>query len=252
MPYDPSDWDTADDTAKVTAQHFFTDEDGAHVTDESGANVLIDSSGMYVSDGTDNLAQFTNPTIIGKTGAGEPNFKIGNVSPFGDGIFVCNGSTVKLMLWEEAGTNGGYIQSGDGGYLGIYDGSLYFTPFGKSRFTILDTSNQSGFCIGGLHIYSGTLTLNVGSTAHYEATVWTSSTFNSTFHCTNAGQAQVFFANGDAGAGGSNSTYGGGVWGAEYWTQGSYMGWHVRFQSSITGTRRIDYLVIVPPAYSTV
>lgn len=118
--------------------------------------------------------------------------------------------------------------------------------------TIEATTSNVAIKIGNCHIYSGTLTQDVGSGTHYEATIWQSSVFNSTFHCTNAGQAQVFFVNGDAGAGGSTSSYGGGVWGAEFWSQGSYMGWHVRFQSGVTGNRRIDYLVIVPDEYSTV
>lgn len=103
----------------------------------------------------------------------------------------------------------------------------------------------------GPRVYSGTLVKNVGSSAIYEATIWTDSQFNSTFHCTNAGQASVYFSNGDAGAGGSGD-YGAGVWSAEKWSQGNYAGWHVRFQKGLTGNRRINYLVVIPAAYSTV
>lgn len=72
MPYDPTDWDTADDTAKETAQHFFADPDGAHVTENAGdattgANALLDSSWLHFRVGTDDVSKFgASGSQIGK------------------------------------------------------------------------------------------------------------------------------------------------------------------------------------------
>lgn len=50
MPYEDTDWTTADETAKSTAEHFYTDTSGAHVADGSGAEMLMASTGLDISD----------------------------------------------------------------------------------------------------------------------------------------------------------------------------------------------------------
>ena len=246
MPYDPSDWDTADDTAKDTAQHFFTDANGAHVTEtasdpNTGNNVLIDSGGMYVRDGTTNVAQFKNPTIIGKTGAGEPNIYIGT-SGAETGLFLRSGTQEVLRMFPE--NLGGYIQSGDGGYLGIYDGNLYFTPLGQSRFKILDTNNQSGFCIGGVHVYGGSIVKTV--TATREITVFSNADTRSTFNVASGKENQIYvnIVNGD---------YGSQAHRVNSVSYRSNSGWNAYLDGNASaGAFRFGYIAIVPASVSTV
>lgn len=252
MAYDPTDWSTADDTAKDTAQYFFVDSDGAHVTTTAGdpdigSNVLIDSSGMFVRDNTDVLAEFKNPTIIGKTSGNEMNVVVGDLG-IDTGLFLRRGTTQKLRLWGENGDNGGYLQSGDGCYLALVNGSLYVTPFMQSSRTILDTSGQSYFCIGGLHMYQGTFTKNVGSSSTTEATIWQKATFESTFNVKSGdyGKCSVFFSNGNYNAGALGPV------GSECVTSGTYAGWHARWTVGATGGKQFNYLVVVPAASSTV
>lgn len=100
MPYDPTDWDTADDTAKQTAQHFFTDPDGAHVTENpsdptTGANALLDSSWLHFRIGTDDVSKF------GATGS-----QIGKDS---DAHLVMDANSMEL--YDENGN--GYFFAGD-------------------------------------------------------------------------------------------------------------------------------------------
>lgn len=63
MPYEDTDWTTADDTAKDTAKRFFADSAGAHVTSAdsdatTGANALLDNSDLHFRDGTTDVARF--------------------------------------------------------------------------------------------------------------------------------------------------------------------------------------------------
>jgi hypothetical protein len=64
--------DTAKSTAEATSQHFWTDDDGAHVTTTeqgetvTGGNTLITDEGMEVRDGNTTLASFKKDgTVIG-------------------------------------------------------------------------------------------------------------------------------------------------------------------------------------------
>lgn len=245
---------TAQDAAEAVAEvadvthYFWHDNDGAHVTTEpddatTGHNTLIDSNGMYVRDGTTNLAQFTNPTVIGEVDSGKPNVLIGTDGA-DTGVFIRNGTSPKLIMWQESGTGGGYIQSGDGGYLGIYDGCLYFTPFGQSRFTIMDTNKQSGFTIGGYHIYIGSIVQTVQARSYHR--VWTNAQFKSTFHVKTesaVGVCYVQFANGDAAAQPKqlNASY------------KDSSGWFMGVDGTLgAGAFRINYLVVVPDSESTV
>lgn len=249
MAYDPADWDTADETAKDTAQNFFVDEDGAHISTtpgdpDTGNNTMMDASGFYVRDGTVPFATLAQPTIIGKTSANEPNFRIGNVSPYGDGIGVFNGSSLGLWIWHDGTT--GYIQSGDGCYLNWTGGGLYVTPFGQSQIKIADANRKSDFAFGHCHIYAGSMLVSFSGT-RTNAQLWTKSTFESTFHTTNAQECGVSITNGEA------AVLDGPVVSAEYWSSGSNPGWFARWTGSgSSGTKRFNYIVAVPSAYSTV
>lgn len=247
MSYDPTDWDTADETAKTTAQHFFTDPNGAHVTEtagnpNAGNNVLIDSGGMYVRDGTTNLAQFTDPTIVGETGAGKMNIRIGNIPNWDNGLAIFKGNSLSLMMYGDSST--GTIYSALGCYLNFTDG-LSCTVFGKTPLTILDSNRQSGFCIGGYHVYAGTTVLTVG--AARTITVFSVNDFASTFNVANTSdnnKCYVNFVNGDYGA---NAHH---VISTQY---GSGSGWSMYLDANASaGSFRVNYVVAVPDAYSSV
>ena len=249
MAYDPTDWSTADDTAKETAQNFFTDANGAHVATtagdpDTGSNVLIDSSGMYVRDDTDVLAQFKNPTIIGKTSGSEMNVVVGELG-IDTGLFLRRGTTQKLRLWGDVGDNGGYLQSGDGCYLALVNGGLYVTPFGQSQFKILDANGQSGFCIGGFHIYTGNIVKDVGSSNTQRYHLWTDAGFESAFNVTTgrAGSCMLTLA---------NTNYDAGNLGAVSADYRSGSGWYAHWTVNATGNKQFGYVVFVPDSYSTV
>lgn len=248
MPYDPADWDTADDTAHETAQNFFTDANGAHISTtpgdpDTGDNVLIDSTGMYVRDGTVNKAQFTDPTIIGKTSAGEANIRIGNIPNWSDGIGIFNGANIGLLL--QGSNSGGTINSSSGCYLVITDG-IGITPPLQTPFNVLNSSRQSDFCIGGYHVYAGTIVKTVSGTL---GQLWTMAEFKSNFHVdtdTNAKYCGVAISNGEPAV----LTQ---LVSAECWLPDANPGWYARWGSSVSsGARRFNYVVAVPNAYSTV
>lgn len=102
--------------------------------------------------------------------------------------------------------------------------------------------------INGCHIYRGTHTKDLGTTATTEATIWTKANFESTFHVVSGkyGLCAVFFSNGNYNAGAL------GVVGSECVTSGTYEGWHARFTQSATGNKQFNYLVVVPDSASTV
>lgn len=69
----------AEQTANGIKQHFWTDDDGAHVTEatqedyqqdpaNAGGNTLITSQGMAIRKGTTELASFGNSVLLGKIG----------------------------------------------------------------------------------------------------------------------------------------------------------------------------------------
>lgn len=144
-------------------------------------------------------------------------------------------------------------------YLEYYDGSAWqnIQTGGGVQVGDVRHNTTSGFAEywdgsawkpSGPRIYTGTTVMNLGSTAVTERTLWQTSVFNSTFHCSNITYSQVFVSNGDTGSG----TSGMGPFTAERWTSGTYAGWHVRWVNGATGNRRFNWTVIIPAEYSTV
>lgn len=246
MPYEDTDWTTADDTAKDTAQHFFTDTEGAHVTENAdtqnpGNNVLIDSSGMYVRDGTTNLAQFTDPVIVGRTDGSNQNIRIGNIPNWGAGIGIFRGYANGLLLQGTA--NGGNMSSSQGAYI-IMSDSVGVNTIGNTPYTILDTDKQSDFAIGGVHVYGGSTVKTVP--ASREITVFSNAEVRSMFHVASGDEKEIgiTITNGDYGAQ------------AHRITSVSYRsnsGWNVYLDGNASaGAFRFNYIAIVPDAKSTI
>lgn len=246
MAYDPADWDTADETAKDTAQHFWTDPSGAHVTENArdattGNNVLIDSGGMYVRDGTTNLAQFKDPTIVGETGTGKMNIRIGNIPNWDNGLAIFKGNSMALMMFGD--NSSGTIYSALGCYLNFTDG-LGCTVLGKTPLTILDSNRQSDFAIGNVHIYGGSIVKTVS--ASREITVFSNAEVRSMFHVASGDEKEIgiTITNGDYGAQAHRITS------VNY---RSNSGWNVYLDGNASaGAFRFNYIVTVPDSKSTV
>lgn len=240
---------TAQDAAEAVAEvadvthHFWHDDDGAHVTTEpddatTGPNTLIDSTAMFIRDGTTNLAQFTDPTIIGETSTGKANIRIGNIPNWGNGLGLFNGANIDMML--EGNNGGGLIHSSVGAYIILSDG-VGINTFGGTPFNVLNANRQSSFCIGGYHIYAGTTVQTVAARSYH--LVWNNATFKSTFHTTSELIAYVQFSNGDANAQAKqlNASY------------KDSSGWYMGVDGTLNaGAFRINYLVVIPDEYSTV
>lgn len=243
---------TAQDAAEAVAEvadvthHFWHDDDGAHVTTEpddatTGPNTLIDSNAMYVRDGTTNLAQFTDPTIVGETSTGKMNIRIGNIPNWDNGIAIFKGNSMALMMYGD--NSSGTIYSALGCYLNFTNGLSCVVP-GKSSFNILDSNRQSGFTIGGYHVYIGSIVQQVQARSYHR--VWTNAQFKSTFNVKTesaVGVCYVQFANGDAAAQPKqlNASY------------KDSSGWFMGVDGTLgAGPFRINYLVVVPDSESTV
>ena len=237
--------DAADAVAEVAdvTHYFWHDDDGAHVTTEpddatTGHNTLIDSNGMYVRDGTTNLAQFTDPTIIGQTSGTNANIRIGNIPNWGAGIGIFQGAAVGL-LFQGTGSSG-TISSSQGAYI-IMSDSVSVNTYGNTPYTLLDTNKQSDFTIGGYHIYVGTIVQNVQARSYHR--VWTNAEFKSKFHTRSELVCYVQFANGDANAQAKqlNASY------------KDSSGWFMGVDGTLgAGAFRINYLVVIPDSESTV
>lgn len=116
MAFDDADWTDAtpkkSDVAAVK-QHFWADDEGAHVATvdgdaTSGPNVLIDSDGMDVRDGADMLAHFGGTAVIGRE----------------DGAHVEIGAD-STAFYGAAGAKVGSIDSGANTVIPVSFGYLY-------------------------------------------------------------------------------------------------------------------------------
>lgn len=269
MPYEDTDWTTADDTAKDTAQHFFTDTSGAHVTEnadapDTGNNVLIDSNGMYVRSGTDVLAEFGQDVTIRDAGSNRElvmtgtGFDIRQINGVAGFHIDCYPAVQLTNIWavgkliiggtpvELQGSNVTIDTTGSGG-----NGDITVKTAGN--IVISDGTNAlwsgtaqqladalSGSAASGPKVYAGSVVKTASGT---NCQLWTKAAFESTFHTTNAQLCGVMISNGDAG---SLSA----VVSAEYWSSGSNPGWFAKWTNSVgSGGRRFNYIVVVPEAY---
>lgn len=142
-------------------------------------------------------------------------------------------------------------------YLEYYDGSAWqnIQTGGGVQVGDVRHNTTSGFAEywdgsawkpSGARIYAGSMLVSFSGT-RTNAQLWTKSTFESTFHTTNAQECGVSITNGEA------AVLDGPVVSAEYWSSGSNPGWFARWTGSgSSGTKRFNYIVAVPPAYSTV
>ncbi len=104
-------------TEEINRHFFYANATGAHITTvendpDSGNNVLIDSSGIYIRDDTDVLAEFTaTSAVVGPTSSAHAE-----VSTSGLQVYESDGSTVIANL--------GYGPSYDSGGI-LVDGPFY-------------------------------------------------------------------------------------------------------------------------------
>lgn len=291
MAYDPTDWGTADDTAKDTAQHFFTDNDGAHVTETAedpttGNNVLIDSGGMYVRSGTDNLARFgASGAQVGKDDDANVNMSSSGITmtvPWWSYDFITQQLIYKgvkraLSISYDDTESSAVVESPESALtlqsserLTVWSDSdmIIRTDFGESvnliadNVVILNAANTQlwsgtaqqladalNFKATAPRIYNGVKTVNVGSTSQTSAMIWTAAQFESAFNVSSghAGDCGVMLCNGNVQAGQLGAVS------AEWWNS-SYnpYGWRARWTIGATGNKAFSYVVTVPASYSTV
>lgn len=275
-------------TAAATAvsnvtNYFFHDNDGAHVTTTpndatTGNNVLINANGLDVRDGSTQVAYFhADSAQVGADGDShitigensitmsvlyynpwipQPQYIIRDV--FNVQYNVSNNYVYVFAptdsLWLQAAHGNVTIASTDGNAnasIRLRSGKMIVADENGNPLwtgTAQEMADALNYKATAPRIYTGTTVMNLGSTAVTERTLWQTSTFNSTFNCSNITYSQVFVSNGDTGSG----TSGMGPLTAERWTSGTYAGWHVRWVNGATGNRRFNWTVIIPAEYSTV
>lgn len=277
MAYDPADWDTADDTAKDTAQHFYADSSGAHVTDGTGAELLLTSNGIDINDDNNHTTAFfhADGAQVGYTGA--PHLEIGSeyIGIFTAYIDLQQVYHVENVLNLSYNHNNDYSQviapsaglwlqgndgnvtvaskSGDasaavrlrGGRMQVIDqtGTQLWTG------TAQEMADALNFKASAPRIYNGVKTVNVGNTSQTSAMIWTAAQFESAFNVSSghAGDCGVMLCNGNVQAGQLGAVS------AEWWNS-SYnpYGWRARWTIGATGNKAFSYVVTVPASYSTV
>lgn len=275
--------EAATEAVSSVTNYFFHDTDGAHVTTTpgdatTGNNVLINANGLDVRDGTVPVAYFhADSAQVGADGdshitIGEnsitmsvlyynpwvpiPQYVIRDV--FNIQYNVSNNYVYVFAptdsLWLQAAYGNVTIASTDGNAnasIRLRSGKMIVADENGNPLwtgTAQEMADALNYKATAPRIYTGTTVMNLGSTAVTERTLWQTSTFNSTFNCSNITYSQVFVSNGDTGSG----TSGMGPLTAERWTSGTYAGWHVRWVNGATGNRRFNWTVIIPAEYSTV
>ena len=273
--------EAATEAVSSVTNYFFHDADGAHVTTTpgdatTGNNVLINANGLDVRDGSTQVAYFhADSAQIGADG--DSHITIGENSitmsvlfynPFVQQYFLRDVFNVQYnigndyvylfaptdSLWLQAAYGNVTIASTDAdanASIRLRAGKMIVANENGNPLwtgTAQEMADALNYKATAPRIYTGTTVMNLGSTAVTERTLWQTSTFNSTFHCSNITYSQVFVSNGDTGSG----TSGMGPLTAERWTSGTYAGWHVRWVNGATGNRRFNWTVIIPAEYSTV
>lgn len=272
MAYDPADWDTADETAKDTAQHFYADSSGAHVTDETGAELLLTSNGIDIKDEDSNTTAFfhSDGAQIGADGEShiaisensitmsvlyynpwipQPQYVIRDI--FNIQYNVSNNYVYVFAptdsLWLQAAYGNVTIASTDAdanASIRLRAGKMIVADEnGNPLWT--GTAQQMADALTKPRFYQGSKTVNVGSTNITSCTLWLKAAFESEFNTTDASKCMLWVCNGNVQAGQTGPVQ------AEYWTA-SQIGWHARWTANATGNKQFNYMVAVPPAYSTV
>ena len=158
------------ETEAINKHFFYANATGAHITTvendpDSGNNVLIDSSGIYIREDTDVLAEFTSTgAVVGPAAASHAE-----VSTSGLQVYESDGSTVIANLGYGPGNNSSGVQTNAPFYtLGIRalnkDVGNYSTAEGYS-------TEASGYCSHS----EGRYTKATGRQAHAEGASSTAS-----------------------------------------------------------------------------
>lgn len=259
MAYDPTDWETADDTAKDTAQHFFTDTSGAHVADGSGAEMLMASTGLDISDENGTVTGYfhADGAQIGADTASHVKIEQSAIGMWAQWLPMYGvWQLVKVLNIYYNGTYAHFDAPASGLWLGSATGNAVLAAAdGDStgevvlrggNMTVRDengnqlwkgTAQQLADALNAPKVYAGSVVKTVSGT---NGQLWTKAAFESTFNTTNAQLCGVMISNGEAG---SLSA----VVSAEYWSSGSNPGWFAKWTSSVSsGARRFNYIVVVP------
>lgn len=275
MPYEDTDWTTADDTARSTAKHFFADTDGAHVATQDGdpdigVNALLDTTDLHFRDGTMDVARFgASGAQIGADSTSHVKVEqaaIGMWAQYVDPYSVWqlvkvlniyyNGSYAHVDapasgLWLGAATGNTVIAAADGdsngevvlrgGYVNVRDengNQLWKGTTQQLADALTHASNQTGYTYGGSVVKT--------VTASREITAFSNSEVRSLFNVASGKENQigVSIMNGDYGAQAHRVTS------VNY---RSSSGWNMYLDGNASaGAFRINYIVHVPADCSTI
>lgn len=261
MPYEDTDWTTADDTAKETSQHFYTDTSGAHVADDSGAEMLMASTGLDISDENGTVTGYfhadgaqigadteshvkVEQSAIGMWAQWNPTYGEWQLAKVLNIYYQAPYAHVDAptSLWLGSDTGNVVLAAADGSSIGevVLRGGNMTVRDQDGKQVWKGTAQQLADALNAPKVYAGSMVKTVSGT---NGQLWTKAAFESTFHTTNAQMCGVMISNGEAG---SLSA----VVSAEYWSSGSNPGWFAKWTSSISsGARRFNYIVVVPEAY---
>ena len=160
----------------------------------------------------------------------------------GNGVASNNRSNARTLDWngneELQGTIylGGCTDNGETPYSGVrHNTSTSFDEY----------YNGSTWKPASPRFYRGIKIVNVGSTNITSCLLWSKTDFESAFHTTDDSKCMLWVCNGNVQAGQLGPVQ------AEYWTA-SQIGWHARWTINATGNKQFNYMVAVPPEYSTV
>lgn len=259
MPYEDTDWSTADDTAKETSQHFYADTSGAHVADDSGAEMLMASTGLDISDengtvtgyfhadeaqiGADTASHVkVEQSAIGMWAQWNPTYGVWQLVKVLNLYY--NGSYAHFDapasgLWLGSATGNAVLAAADGDASGevVLRGGHMTVRDENGNQLWKGTAQQLADALNAPKVYAGSVVKTASGT---NCQLWTKAAFESTFHTTNAQLCSVMVSNGEAA---SLSA----VVSAEYWSSGSNPGWFAKWTNSVgSGGRRFNYIVVVP------
>ena len=270
MAYDPTDWTTADETAKSTTQHFFTDSSGAHVADGSGAQATVSSTGLDLTDsgGTTTAYFHADGAQVGADNESHMKVEQAAIGMWAKWLnayniwtlikvlnIYFNGTYVHMDapasgLWLGAATGNTVIAAADGdssgevvlrgGYVNFRDengNQLWKGTTQQLADALTHASNQTGYTYGGSVVKT--------VTASREITVFSNSEVRSLFNVASGKENQigVSIMNGDYGAQAHRVTS------VNY---RSSSGWNMYLDGNASaGAFRINYIVHVPADCST-
>lgn len=236
------------------------------VGESSAIHIVINSNGMWVMDGSDMRAFFGSNVCIGNSLASRMviddttlNIYVGYIDFYGQYHTIhplqitYNGSYSRLIapdtpMWVQSKTGELTLAADDDGSYPVRIRGAQFKVADNTGTTLwTGTTQELADALTKPRFYQGSKVVNVGSTNITSCTLWLQSDFETEFNVVsgNASKCMLWVCNGNVQAGQTGPVQ------AEWWSA-SQIGWHARWSTNATGNKQFNYMVAVPPEYSTV